>query len=55
MNDKELAELIVLSVERWTLTREAKCSTPGCGTLRRGLEQATHVQLLRSTQPMDYE
>ena len=29
--------------------------TPGCVSCRRGLKQATHAQLLRSTQPMDYE
>ena len=29
--------------------------TPGCGSWLRDLEQATHPQLLRSTQPMDYE
>ena len=28
---------------------------PGCGSWRRGLEQATHVQLLRSTQSMHCE
>ena len=37
------------SVERWTLTREARVQFPAVA------EQATHAQLLRSTQPMDYE
>ena len=47
--------LELYSDERWTLTREIQSLTPGCGSWRCGLEQATHVQLLRSTPPMDYE
>ena len=47
------AALIPQSVARWILIRETRVL--GCGNWRRGLEQATHAQLLRSTQPMDYE
>ena len=41
----------------WALDSHSRgqSSIPGCGSWCRGLEQATHAQLLRFTQQMDYE